>query len=238
MVSSTRPKTGGTRNEKLLRKNPFFDCLSDEHMKKLQQAIRIRSFHRNEVILHEAKTCQFMYVVFSGKVKVVHQSDRGKESILAFHKQGDCFGEMALLDGKTAPASVIAMEDSEVGLLDKADFEQTLLSDGAGVRHIIMMLCTRLRDSWMMLKVMSLVDAEQRVRAVIRHLGTLYGVPDQRGTIVTMKLTHKDIADHASVARETVSRLLKKFAGDNEIEVLDGKYLLLKPEFSRKMDIP
>lgn len=220
----------------LLRKIPFFTCLSDDHLAMLQQIFRKKRFHKNEIILQEENTCHFMYVVFSGKVKVVHQSERGKEYILAFHKQGDYFGEMALLDGKTAPASVIAMEDTEIGLLERADFTQALLSNETVVQHIIMMLCSRLRDSWLRLKVMNLSDAEQRVRAVIRHLGATYGVSDQRGTIVTMKLTHKDIAEYASVARETVSRLLKRFISNDEIEVLSGKYLLLKPGFSEKID--
>nr|HOP40571.1 Crp/Fnr family transcriptional regulator [Geobacteraceae bacterium] len=152
-----------------------------------------------------------------------------------FHRQGDSFGEMALLDGKTAPASVIAMEDSEIGLLAQNDFEHFLLNNTKVARHIITILCERLRDSWGMLKVMSLADAEQRVRAALRQISSLYGVPDQRGTIIALKLTHKDIAEHASVARETVSRLLKRFARNNEIEILDGKYILLKPDFSRKI---
>jgi CRP/FNR family transcriptional regulator len=222
--------------EALLRKISFFACLSEEQLGTLQQIIRKRRFRKHEVILLEENTCNFMYVVFSGKVKVVHQSEKGKEHILAFHKQGDSFGEMALLDGKTAPASVIAMEDTEIGLLAQHDFEHFLLNNAKLARHIITILCGRLRESWNMLKVMSLADAEQRVRATLRQIATLYGVPDQRGTIIALKLTHKDIAEHASVARETVSRLLKRFVRNNEIEVLDGKYFLLKPVFSRKID--
>jgi CRP/FNR family transcriptional regulator len=232
----SRTRARGTDGATLLRKIPFFSCLSDEHLTTVQQIIRKRRFHKNEIILQEENTCQFMYVVFSGKVKVVHQSSRGREHILAFHKQGDYFGEMALLDGKTSLASVIAMEDTEVGLLAKTDFEQTLLCDSTAARHIILMLCSRLRDSWLKLKVMSLADAELKIRTVLRQFGALYGVPDRRGTIVAMKLTHKDIGEYASVARETVSRHIKKLVLDNEIEVLSGKYFLLKPEFSRKVD--
>lgn len=238
MESRSRPKARDTDNNRLLRTIPFFSCLSDEQLETVQQIIRKRRFLRNEVILREENTCQFMYLVFSGKVKVVHLGSGDKEHILAFHNKGDYFGEMALLDGKTSPASVIAMEDTEVGLLSKTDFEHNLLHDSAVARHIIIVLCSRLRDSWMMLKVMGMGDAEQRVRAVISQLGARYGIRDRRGTIVALKLTHKDIGEYASVARETVSRILKRCYRDNEIEVLDGKYLLLKPEFSRKNVFP
>ncbi|RQW83476.1 MAG: hypothetical protein EHM79_16055 [Geobacter sp.] len=103
----------------------------------LQQIFRKKRFHKNEIILQEENTRQFMYVVFSGKVKVVHHCGRGKEYILAFHKQGDYFGEIALLDGKTAPASVIAMEDTEICLLERADFTQALLSNETVVQHTV-----------------------------------------------------------------------------------------------------
>ncbi len=236
MESPAKSRDRVTDNNALLRRIPFFASLCDDHLTRIQQIVRKRRFQKNEIILREENTSQFMYLVFSGRVKVVHQSESGKEHILAFHKQGDYFGEMALLDGKTWPASVIAMEDTEIGLLSKTDFEHTLLKDSAVVHQIVIMLCARLRDSWMMLKVMGMSDAEQRVRAVIRQLATLYGVRDRRGIIISIKLTHKDIGEYASVARETVSRILKRFARDGEIEVLEGKYLLLKPEFAGNVD--
>jgi CRP/FNR family transcriptional regulator len=97
------------------------------------------------------------------------------------------------------------------------------------------MLCLRLREAWLMQKVLSFADAENRVRVVLKHISTQYGTKDNRGTIITLKLTHKDIADYASVSRETVTRFLDKFAKDGEIEFLDNKYLLLKPPFKEKL---
>jgi len=167
---------------------------------------------------------------------VVQMSEDGKEHILAIHKAGDFFGEMAMLDGKTSPAAVIAMEDSEIGLITKDNVEKYLLKDQKMLHEIIAMLCLRLRDAWLMLKVLSFADAEKRVRAVLKHISVQYGVKDKRGTIITLKLTHKDIADYASLSRETVTRFLDKFAKDGEIEYLKNKkYLLLKQQFLEKM---
>ena len=63
----------------------------------------------------------------------------------------------------SANATVIAMEESEVGLLERGDFERYLLSNDRICKDIIRMLCGRLRDAWMMIKVMSFANAEQRV---------------------------------------------------------------------------
>ncbi|WP_333655993.1 Crp/Fnr family transcriptional regulator [Dissulfurispira sp.] len=59
----------------------------------------------------------------------------GKEHILAVHKTGDFFGEMALLDGKTAPATVIAMEDTDILIMSRKDFEESLLKKQQGAQR-------------------------------------------------------------------------------------------------------
>ena len=46
------------------------------------------------------------------------------EQIIAINKKNDFFGEMALLDGRTAPATVIAHEDAVIGLISKDDFDR------------------------------------------------------------------------------------------------------------------
>ena len=80
----------------------------------------------------------------------------------------------------------------------------------------------------MMLKIMSFNSAEQRVRAVLKNIGHLYGVRDNRGVLVALKLTHQDIASYAAISRETASRILSRFSKDGEIEVLENRQLLLK----------
>jgi CRP/FNR family transcriptional regulator len=80
-------------------------------------------------------------------------------------------------------------------------------------------------------KLLSLPRAEDRIRAALKLLCTNHGTKDKRGMIILCKLTHQDIADYASVSRETVTRFLRKSVKKEEIEVLDDKYLLLKHQF-------
>jgi len=210
---------------------PFFSCFTDEELTNVEQVIVEKHYKKNAVILMEDETKNYMYVVFSGKIKVVQVSPEGKEHILVIRKKGDFFGEMSLLDGKTQPATVVAMEDATIGLIAKNDFDRYLRNNDRVLQEIISLLCERLRESWMMLRILNLTDAEQRVRAVLTHVSSLYGVKDLRGTIIPMKLTHKEIADYASLARETVSRLLSSFCQSGEIEILENKNIVVKPSF-------
>lgn len=218
----------------VLRGLPFFASLSDSEISDLCQIISYKSFQKNEVILVEDDTPKYMYIILSGKVKVVQISSDGREKVLTYHKKGDFFGEMALVDGKTAPATIMAFENTDIGLINKSDFETYLLKNAKVLRQLISLLCRRLRESWLMVKVLSFADAEQRVRATLKLLSMQYGIKDNSGTIITLKLTHRDIASYSSVSRETATRLLDRFTKEGEIEILGSKNIRIRPAFLEK----
>jgi CRP/FNR family transcriptional regulator len=229
-VSSTELRKKRFHN--VLKNNPLFACLPEEALNEMEHIIVQMPFSRNQIILTEQDTPHYMYIIFSGEVKVVHISEDGDEHILAIHKAGDYFGEMALLDGKTEPATVIAMADETwIGFIAKADFEHYILNNQKMLKEIVKLLCLRLREAWTKLTVIRFGTAEDKVRAVLTLMSTQSGIQDQRGAIIPMRLTHSDIADYALVSRETVSRIMSKLKKSEKIEVLDNKYILLKNSF-------
>ncbi len=234
MNKSTPPKGKITRNENLIKSVPFFESLSEKEFFDLRHIFIEKHFAKNKVILLEEDTLNYMYIIISGKVKVVHSGMDGKEHIIAIHNKGDFFGEMALLDGKTSPATVVALEDTLVVLISRRDFENYLLRNEKILRQTIGILCTRLREAWMMIRVLSLPNAEDRVRAVLKIISEYYGFKDARGTVVSSKLTHQNIADYSLVSRETVTRLLNRLEKSGEIEILENRDIILKPAFVQK----
>ncbi|HMK57147.1 MAG TPA: Crp/Fnr family transcriptional regulator [Dissulfurispiraceae bacterium] len=227
-------KSRSERNCTLLRSLPFFQGLTDKEFADLKHIFVERHYGRNKTIFLEEDTLNYMYIILSGKVKVIHSGFDGKEHIVAIHQKGDFFGEMALLDGKTSPATVVALEDTLITIISSKDFEKYLLKNDKILRQTISILCTRLREAWMMIKVLSLPNAEDRVRAVITIVSDYYGYKDARGTVLSSRLTHQNIADYSFVSRETVTRLMSRFAKEGEIEVLENKDIVLKPSFERK----
>ncbi len=221
----------------IIGKIPFLSCLSESELADVRRSVIEKHFKKNQVILYEEDTPNYLYFVYSGKVKVVQLSAEGQERILAIRKRGEFFGEMAMLDGMTAPATVVAMEETRVGFISANSFQSHLLQNRKVLMEIISMLCSRLREAWLMLKVLSFAGAEQRIRVVLKNIGDQFGVKDQRGIIVNVRLRHKDIAELAATARETVTRSLRRFVQSEEIEILENKNILLKPAFFKEIDV-
>lgn len=220
----------------ILRKIPLFGVLNDEELSRLQKLIVNRHFLRNQIVLLEEDTPKYFYIIYSGKVKVVKTNIDGREQILAIHKKGDFFGEMALLDKKTSPASVVAIEDSYIGLLFQDDFEKYFLNDLRLLKQIISILCGRLREAWLMVKVLGFTGAEEKIRAVLKLISISYGIKDARGTIIAVRLSHRDIANYASLSRETVTRMVDKLIADGEMIIINRKYICLTPLFYKHTD--
>ena len=238
MPTAARDKTAQEpTHSRLLRGIPIFSSLDEAVFEEVHRRMVEKRFHKNQVVLLEEDTASYMYVVYTGKVRVVHLGSDGSERILAVHKRGDIFGEMALMDAKTAPATVIAMEDAEIGLLSKETFEKLFLKNDKVLLQLVAILCRRLREAQLVLKAIAIPDAEQRLRSILNHLSLLHGVKDDRGTVIALRLTHKELAGYTSVSRETVTRLLHRLTEEGDLEMLENRTILLKRGFEEKLQL-
>ncbi|MDA8325998.1 MAG: Crp/Fnr family transcriptional regulator [Nitrospiraceae bacterium] len=216
-----------------LKKIDLFSSLSDEDISQISGSFSLKKFRKNEVILQEQDTNEFMYMILSGKVKVVQITEDGKETIIAFHKSGDFFGEMSLIDGKTAPATVAAIENSNVAIISKKDFYSLLFVQNKFIVQLLRILCSRLREAYERIQILSFNNAAQRIKMLFIMLANMYGKEEEKGIRLDIKLTHQNMADMTGIARETVTRLINRAQKDNDI-FFEGKVIYLNPEYIRK----
>lgn len=107
----------------VLKKVPFFRTLGKDGIGFVVERLKFKPFDTNEVICKIGDPGDKMFIIISGKVKVVVTSDEGEEKIIADLGSGDYFGEMALLTGEPRSATVITTEPSEMFILNKSDFD-------------------------------------------------------------------------------------------------------------------
>ena len=213
----------------LIRRVPLFSTLSDDDFDKLSHIFIVRVYRRNQIIFLEEETGNYMYLVLSGKVKVAKSAASGKETLLAIHRPGDFFGEMSLLDGKTSPATVSAIEDSKIISVSAADFHKHLLHNENVLLQIINVLCARLRQVWQT-QSMSSSAADARIRLGIHQLAKKHGIRDAHGTIIDLKITHQELAEMVGTSRETVTRVLAHLRKKGIIEINQRRITLLNDD--------
>jgi CRP/FNR family transcriptional regulator len=214
-----------------IKKIPLFASLTDEELRHVGDKLVIKRFRKNEIILQEEDTNEYMYIILNGKVKVIQTTEDGKEILLAIHQSGEFFGEMSLIDGKTSPATVIATENSSAAIISKKDFYSLLETQKKVLDNLLLILCSRHRESWEKIQMLNHKNASHRIKILFLMLSDKYGEKTAEGITLNIKLTHQEIAEMTGMTRETVTRVIDRWLREGEINVLKNKFIHLNANF-------
>jgi hypothetical protein len=100
-------------------------ALCDPELRQLAGLVQAVRFRAGDVIIREGDAGDSLFIVGSGKVRIVRLAD-GNEIPVAELRRGALFGELAVLEGRTRTATVIADEDAELLRLDRSLMKQLL----------------------------------------------------------------------------------------------------------------
>lgn len=131
------------------------------------------TYEPGQVILAEGTSNPCLYAIAEGEAEVVKGSG-GHETLLGTLRVGDIFGEMGLVDGQPASATVRAVSPTRVWLYDEAAFKETLTHDPQLAKKVIDTLVARLRRTTDMLQQLADrggVTPEQLSEVLDQHRG-------------------------------------------------------------------
>lgn len=199
----------------LLRNVPLFAGLDDEQLEQLSSVSVKKSYPKNTVILCEGDKSDSLYIIVSGRIKVLIGDEEGKEVILSMLGPGEFFGEMALIDDHPRSANVESTEPCELIIIGKEDFKRCLGSNFEMTTYIMKGLVKRLREADKKIESLALMDVYGRVARVLLDMAE-----EQDGRLViTNKPTKQDIAHMIGASREMVSRVMRDLTTGGYIQV-------------------
>ena len=185
---------------------PLFSGLDSSDRQRFLELTRERTYPKGSVILFENDPGDSLYIVRSGRVKVVLIGEDGREIILAVLGPGDHFGEQSLIDQQPRSATVIAMEDASLLILHRDDFRRRVESSPAIAWALLTEMSRRLRHADEKIGGLVLLDVPGRIARLLLDLAA-----ENDGKTIEKALTHQTIAQMIGASRETVSRSMKDF---------------------------
>ena len=159
-----------------LRNVPIFSDLEDKDLLRIVKLGVRQKYKKGNIVVLEQESGAALFVIITGKVKVVRTDEDGREVILSMFGPGEFFGEMSLLDGLARSASVVATVKSELFMIHRRDFLQLLEEYPQVAISLLAELAMRLRKADMQIKSLSLKDAAGRVANVLLMLSDDLGV--------------------------------------------------------------
>jgi CRP-like cAMP-binding protein len=219
----------------LLQKVTIFRELPEGVLADLASRVRPRDAEAGSIIVSAEEPGDALFVIASGKVKVVLYGETGREIILSILHAGDFFGEMSLLDRQPRSANVVALEASHLLTLDREAFEPHLAANPSTALAVLAEMCRRLRHADEVIGNLALLDVYARVARVIRDLAQKGGEQVDGGLLIRERPTQQEIAGLIGTSRETVSRALNDFTRRGLLE-MQGKQVLVRWSFLQKVE--
>jgi CRP/FNR family cyclic AMP-dependent transcriptional regulator len=206
----------------VLRAVPLFSSVPDEQLRMLATVVTRRSVTRGATIMVAGDLTDSLYIVLSGRLKVMMSDAEGKEVILSILGPGEFFGEMGLIDDSPRSASVVAIEPCELLSIAKRDFSKCLADNFEMAMAVMRGLVRRLREADRKIGSLALLDVYGRVARLLLDMSDT--VDGQK--MVTKRLPKQDIAKMIGASREMVSRVMKDLQLGGYIEMRGSTIVL------------
>ena len=203
----------------------LFRGVAPADLERIARFCSERKYRRGITIYARGDPGDALYIVKEGLVKLASHSGRGTETILHLLPPGAIFGEILLSEERRA-FTAIAETDTLVSVLPKQVLTQLLSTIPAFSMNFIRLLSQRLAKVEREYAGFGHTWSYHRLAKVLLKLGAEHGAKTPKGTALSIRLTHEEIANLIGTTRETVSKQMGRFRRMGLIR-REGKALLL-----------
>jgi CRP/FNR family transcriptional regulator, cyclic AMP receptor protein len=199
----------------------LFSGLSKQEVAALAEAAIVRTYPKNTIVVTEGDRSDSLYVILSGRVKVLVSDEHGKDLVINVQGPGEYFGEFALDEGPRS-ASVATLETCRMAVIANDVLREFLAGHPKAALQLIRGLIGRSRHTTEALKDLALLDVYGRVAKLLLELAK----ENDGRLIIDQRYTQQDIADRVSASREMVSRILKDLNTGGYIAYDNGRIVV------------
>ncbi|MDO5724421.1 MAG: Crp/Fnr family transcriptional regulator [Flaviflexus sp.] len=205
---------------------PLFAGLSGEDQDKLAELMSEQTLKRGESLFHEGDAGDHLYVIVSGKIKLGHTSDDGRENLIAILGPREIIGELSLFDLGKRSTTATAVAVTNLLSLSHKDLMEFIDSHPEMAKHMLRQLAQRLRRTNEQMADLVFADVPGRVAKALLDLASRFGQRTEDGIYVAHDLTQEEIAHLVGASRETVNKSLADFVSRGWIR-LEGRAVTL-----------
>ena len=103
----------------------------DEVLRQWRSRLRPAPLSAGQVLMRQGEPGDSMYLLLSGRLRASIKTEGGRRLDVGEMSRGEVIGEMSMFTDQPRTATVMAIRDSTVARLDKADFPALLVSSAS-----------------------------------------------------------------------------------------------------------
>jgi CRP/FNR family transcriptional regulator, cyclic AMP receptor protein len=219
----------GIDKSALLNGHPLFRQLAPEVRERIAAYATTREVERGKVIFTKGDPGTCLFAVCGGTVQVASPSATGKNAVLNLIREGEIFGEIALLDGGPRTADALAHTDCKLMVVDRRDFIPLLQRYPDVAIKMIEIICARLRHTTEHVEDLMFLDATTRLAKTLFRLSEL---AEPKGRIA---ITQGDLSPMVGLSREMINKQLGIWTREKWIRLERRRITVLRPDLLRQI---
>ncbi len=181
-------------------------------------------YKKKQLIYKEGNNPHYLYYIMKGKVKTYKTHDDGKDLVMDLYNTGDFLGYITLLEGGVYKENAETMDDTEVAIIPKKDFEELINCNPVIARKFISLLAKNIVDKEQQLLGIAYNTLRKKVAEALVSLQKKYHVNKKEPFLID--ISRDDLATIAGTASESLIRTLSDFKSEQLIDIKSGKVII------------
>ena len=207
------------QRRELLAKGSLFSKLSDRELDDLVQVSRLMTLGAREELCHKGDPGSQVYLISKGRLKAVTTSAEGDDMVFNIMAPGEVCGELALLSGGRRTATITAIDESELIVLDRREFLPFLRSHPEAAIKLLEVLAERQLRLSELVEDTTFLNLPARLAKKLLSLSRAYGSETADGIRIDLKLSQGELGDLVATTRESINKQIKSWSAEGLVSM-------------------
>ena len=216
LKSSMSPNLDGFNQLRSAFGNRTLEDLSEESTSNI--------YKKNQVVYKEGNHPHYLFYVIRGKVKTFKTHEDGKDLVIDLYNAGDFFGYPALLENGVYKETAETIEEAELALIPKKDFEELLNSNPAIGRKMVSLLAKNVQAKEEQLLGIAYNTLRKKVAESLISLERKFHADPKEP--FSVDVSREELATIAGTATESLIRTLSDFKSEHLLDIKNGKVII------------
>ncbi len=200
---------------------PIFADVDRRALELLAQVSVVKRVPKGQFLFFQDDPGEAAYIVVEGTIGIVLTTPDGRELVINEMHSGDCFGELALLQGEPRSAGAVAREDSTIVWIPRREFLAEVEAEPRLMRQLLETMADRLRNSGERESALAFLNANARLARFLLQRS------EEEELLDLVTISQEEIAAFIGVTRQTVAKILGEWRRDGWIITGRGKIMLV-----------
>jgi len=206
----------------------LYQILCPHRVKSMAEKHTYNTYKKDEFIYFPDEAATHIYMIVSGRVRLGHYQEDGKEAVTAILSTGEIFGELAMAGEDIRKDYAQAMDaNTTICPLSIENLKELMREDRELSFKLLKLIGFRLMKLERKLELLVFKDARTRIVEFLKDTASWKGKKVGFETMIPTRLTHKDIAALTGTSRQTVTTILNELKSKNLIN-FDRKKILIR----------